>query len=58
MRSEKIIELAFKHYISQVEEVYKTGIKERALFLQTEMQVDSPCDRIYVYKREELNEWK
>jgi len=48
---ETIIELAFKHYISQVEEVYKTGIRERANLLQTEMQVDSPCDRIYVYKR-------
>ena len=50
----KIIELAFKHYISQVEEVYKTGIKERANLLQTEMLADSPCDRIYVYKKEEL----
>ena len=47
---EKIIDLAFKYYISQVEEIYKTGIRERARSLQESMQVDSPCDRLYVYR--------
>lgn len=46
---ERVIELAFKHYISQVEEVYKTGIRSRAAFLQKSLQVDNPCDRICVY---------
>lgn len=44
---EYIIELAFRHYISQVEEVYKKGIRQRALFLKEEMNVKQPCDRIY-----------
>ncbi|MEP7106969.1 MAG: hypothetical protein ABI760_03290 [Ferruginibacter sp.] len=45
---EIVIDLAFKHYISQVEEVYKTGIRKRAFFLQGSMQSDRPCDRIYL----------
>lgn len=44
---EKVIDLAFKYYISQVEEVYKIGIRERANFLQNLMHSDFPCDRIY-----------
>lgn len=44
---EKVIELAFKHYVSQVEEVYKTGIRQRAQALQLEMKASQPCDRIY-----------
>jgi len=44
---EKVIEFAFKYYISQVEEIYKTGIRERANFLQNSMHSDFPCDRIY-----------
>jgi hypothetical protein len=46
---ERIIDLAFEHYISQVEEVYKTGIRARANILQKEMHSDLPCDRIYFY---------
>jgi hypothetical protein len=46
---EKVIDLAFEHYISQVEEVYKTGIRTRANILQREMNSDLPCDRIYFY---------
>jgi hypothetical protein len=45
----KIIELAFKHYVSQVEEVYKTGIINRGKILQEELHADGPCDRIYLY---------
>ena len=46
---ESIIGLAFKHYISQVEEVYKTGIRNRGRFLQESLHADGPCDRIYLY---------
>lgn len=46
---EYIIDLAFKHYVSQVEEVYKTGIRNRAFFLQGSANADGPCDRIYHY---------
>ena len=49
---EEMINLAFKHYISQVEEVYKTGIRERSKFLQNELQADGPCDRIYFLTRD------
>jgi len=42
-----VIDFAFKYYVSQVEEVYKTGIRERANFLQNSMHSDFPCDRIY-----------
>ncbi|SRR6266487_445124 len=45
---EIVIDYAFKYYISQVEEVYKTGIRERAGFLQRSMHSDRPCDRIYL----------
>lgn len=44
---QKVIDLAFKHYISQVEEVYKTGILERSRVLKEQMKTDKPCDRIY-----------
>ncbi len=47
---EKIIELAFKHYISQVEEVYKKGIRNRSRFLQDMTGAEYPCDRICRYK--------
>jgi len=46
---EKIIDLAFTHFISQVEEVYKSGIRNRATYLQESLNVEQPCDRIYYY---------
>jgi hypothetical protein len=46
---ESMIHLAFKHYTSQVEEVYKTGIRNRAAALQELMKSDCACDRIYKY---------
>lgn len=46
---ERMIELAFRHYVSQVEEVYKTGIRNRALFLKEELKADLPVDRIYQF---------
>jgi hypothetical protein len=46
---EIMIDLAFKHYISQVEEVYKKGIRLRSAYLQRQLNTDRPCDRIYAY---------
>jgi len=46
---EAMIDKAFTYYISQVEEVYKTGIRNRADFLQQEMKSAVACDRIYVF---------
>jgi hypothetical protein len=43
-----IIDLAFKHYISQVEEVYQSGILGRAEFWKDKMQDSHYFDRICV----------
>ena len=52
---EKVVELAFKHYTSQVEEVYRKGVMERAEQLRMLYGVDEPCDRLYAYKKESAN---
>jgi len=44
-----VVELAFKHYTSQVEEVYRKGVMERAEQLRMLYGADEPCDRLYVY---------
>lgn len=44
-----IIDLAFKHYISQIEEVYKTGILDRAAYWKRMMQSTYYLDRICVF---------
>lgn len=46
---ESMIDLAFKHYISQVDEVYKTGIRKRGQFLKELLHADGPCDRICLW---------
>jgi hypothetical protein len=46
---DKVIEVAFKHYISQVEDVYITGINQRSDFLKSLYSVNHPVDRIYTY---------
>jgi len=46
---QEIIDLAFKHYISQVEDVYKTGILVRAKFWMDKLQSDNYLDRIGVF---------
>jgi len=43
---EEVIRLAFKHYTSQVEEVYKKGIRERSNFLSKTVGKNYPCDRM------------
>ena len=44
---EYIIELAFRHYVSQVEDVYKIGIRQRSELLRREMNSAGGCDRVY-----------
>jgi hypothetical protein len=44
---EKVIELVFKHYISQVEEVYKKGIRSRGKMLQDRYRGERPCDQLF-----------
>jgi hypothetical protein len=46
---ESVITLAFKHYVSQVEEIYNTGIRERANFLQKKFGTSKPCDQLYLH---------
>lgn len=53
---EQVVELAFKHYTSQVEEVYRKGVLERARQLSALAGIDVPCDRIYAYKKESAND--
>lgn len=48
---ETIIDLAFRHYASQVEEVYKKGISDRALYLKNKMNSSLSLDRICLYNR-------
>ena len=45
----RIVELAFKHYPSQVEEVYRKGVMERAEQLRVMYGTDEPCDRMFIY---------
>jgi hypothetical protein len=44
---ERVIELAFRHYVSQVEPIYETGVRERARTLQAFYGTAGPCDCIY-----------
>ena len=46
---ERIVDLAFTHYPSQVEPLYETGIMDRAKALQSEYGLDTPCDQLYRY---------
>jgi len=48
---EMVIELAFKHYISQVEEVYRKGILQRADQLKDLYGLDYPGDCLYALPR-------
>jgi hypothetical protein len=45
----QITDLAFKHYVSQVEEVYRTGIIGRAEALRQAVKAACPCDQLYIY---------
>jgi hypothetical protein len=44
-----VVELAFKHYTSQVEDVYRKGVLQRAEQLKVIIGADVPCDRLFEY---------
>lgn len=46
---ERIVDLAFTHYPSQVEELYRDGICGRANKLRGMYGLDVPCDQLYRY---------
>ncbi|UXX80978.1 hypothetical protein N7E81_07685 [Reichenbachiella carrageenanivorans] len=46
----EMIEMAFKHYISQVEDVYKKGINDRAAYWQDQLLTSRGVDRICKYQ--------
>ncbi len=52
---ERVVELAFKHYPSQVEEVYRKGVMDRAEQLRSLYGMETPCDRMFVYPKEAAN---
>jgi len=47
--SEAIVNLAFKHYVSQVDEVYKMGILKRAEYWKTKIGHTQGVDRICLF---------
>jgi hypothetical protein len=49
---EEIVELAFTHYTSQVDDTYRTGVLERGEELKREYQSKFPCDQIFRYHPE------
>jgi hypothetical protein len=46
-----VVDLAFKHYTSQVEEVYRQGVLERALALQDQYGFAVPAEQLFVLPR-------
>lgn len=46
---QKLIDIVFKHYTSQVEEIYSTGINNRNEFLKQKYNLAFNCDCIYPY---------
>jgi LmbE family N-acetylglucosaminyl deacetylase len=47
---DRVVELAFKHYTSQVEEVYRKGVLGRAAELQEMYGLDVPAEQLFVYQ--------
>lgn len=48
---EGVLDLAFKHYLSQVEEVYKVGVRARSDYWQSMVGAETGVDRICKYKK-------
>ncbi|SFS69041.1 hypothetical protein [Paenibacillus sp. BC26] len=46
---ERVVELAFHHYISQVDEVYRIGVRDRADTLSRMYETSFPCDQLFRY---------
>ena len=47
---EALIKLVYKHYLSQVEDVYEKGIRQRSDFLRNLYKLDEPCERLFRLK--------
>jgi hypothetical protein len=47
---ESIVRLAFKHYTSQVEEVYRKGVMQRAAELQSLYGLEQFADRLFTFE--------
>ena len=47
---EAIVDLAFKHFVSQVEEIYKIGVLNRADFWKTKLGHNQGVDRICLFE--------
>jgi len=46
---EQVVELVFKHYTSQVSEVYRRGVLQRSEQLGQAYDLSEPCDRLFAY---------
>ena len=46
---EEVVAIVFKHYVSQVEDVYRQGVMDRSELLQAAYDTDFPVDCIYRY---------
>jgi hypothetical protein len=44
---DEIIELGFQHYLSQVEDIYRTGIRQRSEQLMAQFHLTEACDQIF-----------
>ncbi len=49
---ERVAELAFTHYISQVDDTYRRGVIDRGKELAAKYQSQFPCDQIYCFSAE------
>ncbi|REE87360.1 hypothetical protein A8990_1095 [Paenibacillus taihuensis] len=47
---ETVVQLAFKHYVSQVDDVYRVGVLNRANALRSQYGTAFPCDQLYRYE--------
>jgi hypothetical protein len=44
-----VVDLAFRHYVSQVDDTYRDGVLGRAQALQCQYGADAPLDRVFRY---------
>jgi hypothetical protein len=48
---QQVVDLAFKHYVSQVDESYRQGVLQRSIQLQTEYAAQVPLDQLFFYRK-------
>lgn len=46
-KPEAVVELAFRHYLSQVDETYREGVLGRAYGLMAQLGANAPLDRVF-----------